>query len=144
MNRRGFSLIELVIAIVLIGVLAAFMIPRIGDGIQKQKVRSARNAITTMHARARATAIRRGRLVALVCRSNRILLLSRHPVTGVPDTIASQNLADLFGVTLSADRDSLAFDARGLGMESGNTQIVVSKAGFADTIVISSVGSILR
>ena len=58
MDRRGFSLIELVIAIVLIGLMAAFMMPRIGDVIQKQKVRSARNAITTMHARARATAIR--------------------------------------------------------------------------------------
>ncbi len=144
MNRRGFSLIELLIAIVLIGLMAAFMIPRIGDVIQQQKVRSARNAITTMHARARATAIQRGRLVALVRQNNRILLLSRHPVTGVPDTIASQNLGDRFGVSLSANRDSLAFDPRGLGMESGNTQIVVSRAGFADTIVISAVGSILR
>ena len=144
MTRKGFTLIELVIAIVLIGVMAAFMFPRIGEGLRRQDVKSARNAITTMHAQAKATAIQRGRPVAMVQRSNRVILLSRHPVTGAVDTIAVQNLAERYGVSLSTTEDSLVFDARGLGMESSSTRITVSKAGISDTIVITSIGSVLR
>lgn len=144
MTRKGFTLIEVVIAIVLIGVMTAFMFPRIGEALRRQDVRSARNAITTMNAQAKATAIQRGRLVATVLRSNRMVLVSRHPVFGTVDTIADQNLGQRYGVSITTDQDSLEFDARGIGMAGTQTRITVSKAGIADTIVITPVGSILR
>jgi prepilin-type N-terminal cleavage/methylation domain-containing protein len=145
MNRRGFTLIEVVIVIVIIGVMAVFFFPRLGATLQKQNVRSARNAITTLHAKARAIAIQRGREVRFVLDANRIYLASRHPVTGVVDTVDSpQNLSDRYGVSISSTRDTLRIDPRGVGMASSNTVIVVSRAGFADTITISSIGSVLR
>jgi prepilin-type N-terminal cleavage/methylation domain-containing protein len=66
MNRRGFTLIELLVAIIIVGAMSAFFFPRIADTLQKQNVRSARNAITTLHAKARAIAIQRGRRVWFV------------------------------------------------------------------------------
>jgi len=145
MNRRGFSLIELVIAIVLVGLMASFFFPRIGQEIQKQNVRSARAAMTTMMARARASAIQRGLSVSLVHRSNRVFMLSTHPVTRAVDTISQQNLYDSYGVTITASpRDSVVFDSRGIGGQASSTYFYISKAGFADTIEVSSVGGIIR
>ncbi|MDP2478875.1 MAG: prepilin-type N-terminal cleavage/methylation domain-containing protein, partial [Candidatus Palauibacterales bacterium] len=99
-DRRGFTLVEIVIVIVLIALMSAFAIPRISTALVKQNVRSARVAITTLHAKARAYAIQRARQVALVTRNNEIYLISMTPVTDVVDTInAPVNLNDRYGVT---------------------------------------------
>lgn len=144
MNRSGFTLIEALVVIVLIGIVGAFAFPRIGRELERQNVRSARAALTTMHAKARATAIQRGRAVALVCQNNELFILSQHPVTGAVDTVDRRDLMANYGVTLAATRDSLVFDPRGLGMEGGATTMVVSRSGYADTVRITPVGSIVR
>ena len=95
MRRSGFTLIEVVIVIVLIGIMASFFFPRIGQSLRRQDVSSARNAVTTLLAKARAAAVQRGRGVAFIHRSNSIIVLSNHPVTGVVDTVDNQNLSEL-------------------------------------------------
>lgn len=145
MNRRGFSLMELLIALGLIAVMAALAVPRIGNALQRERVRSARGAVETMHAKARAAAIQRGRRAALVFQNNRLLVLTRHPVTGALDTVGSvEDLNSRYGVTIATSRDTLMFDPRGLGMESGDTKIAVRKGAFTEAMVISSLGRVLR
>lgn len=145
MNRRGFSLMELLIALGLIAVMAALAVPRIGNALQRERVRSARGAVETMHAKARAAAIQRGRRAALVFQSNRLLVLTRHPVTGALDTVGSvEDLNSRYGVTITTSRDTLMFDPRGLGMESSDTKIAVRKGAFTEAMVISSLGRVLR
>lgn len=145
MNDRGLSVIELVIVIVLVGVLAGWAFPRIGDALTRQSVRSGRNAVVTLHAKARATAVQRARVVRLVFEGTRCVLRSQHPLTGATDTVGV--VEDLYArhkVTVTPSRDSLVFDPRGLGTEPGPTVIVVARAGYADTIQISSVGRVLK
>src|SRR3989442_16025053 len=60
MRTRGFTFIEVLIVMVLIGIIAALGIPRIRDAIQKNNVRSARAAIGTLVAKARGAAVQRG------------------------------------------------------------------------------------
>jgi len=145
MNRRGFTLLELLIALGLIAVMAALAVPRIGNALQRERVRSARGAVETMHAKARAAAIQRGRRTALIFQSNRLLVLTRHPVTGALDTIGSpEDLNSRYGVTITTTSDTLVFDPRGLGMASSDTKITVRKGALTEGIVISSLGRILR
>src|SRR5213592_635457 len=62
MRRSGFTMLELIIVIVIVGVLALVGFPRIKDAIQKTNVRSARVAAGTYVATARAAAIQLGTL----------------------------------------------------------------------------------
>ncbi len=144
MNRRGFSLIELVMVVVLIGAVAAIMFPRIGPALNRRSVDGARVAVTALNAKAKALAVQRGRAVSLVRDGNRYLVISQHPVTGAIDTVDRQNLFERFKVTLDADRNTLVYDPRGIGLQGSTTNIVITRAGYADTLRISAIGSVMR
>ena len=60
MGRRGFSMIEMIIVVILIGLIAAIGFPRLRDGLEKQNIRSAKALIATLAATARGAAIQRG------------------------------------------------------------------------------------
>src|SRR5438445_13037238 len=60
MRTRGFTFIEVLIVMVLIGIIAALGIPRIRDAIQKNNVHAARAALGPLVAKARAGAVQRG------------------------------------------------------------------------------------
>src|SRR5437763_14885781 len=60
MKRSGFTTIEMVIVVVLIGLIAAIGFPKIRQSLDKVNVRSARAAVGTLAATARSAAIQRG------------------------------------------------------------------------------------
>jgi prepilin-type N-terminal cleavage/methylation domain-containing protein len=143
--NRGFTLIEVLIVMVVVGIMLSIAVPRFGDSITRGNVHAARNLVVSRHATARATAVQRARPTRLVFNGGNLVIRSQHPVTGATQTIgAPEGLNSHYGVTFYATRDSLVFDARGLGMESGVTTIVVSKSGYADTVQISSMGRVLK
>ena len=146
MTRRGFTLIEMLMVIVIIGAVGVIMFPRLSGELNRQNVRSARQAITALHARARASAIQRARATSLIRDGNEIRIESRHPVTGAVDTIGTPLDVSTShgGVAMTWTRDVLTFDPRGIGIEGTSTRIIVSRPNFADTLVISAVGSIVQ
>jgi len=143
MHHRGFSLVELLIVIVIIGVIASFGYPSVRRGLEANRVNGARVAITTMNAKARALAVQRSRTVWLILSGNNVMVVSRHPVTGALDTADRRNVYDVHGVTVGSTRDTLRYDARGLGLQNSSTTITVTRpGGYADTVVITSLGGI--
>jgi prepilin-type N-terminal cleavage/methylation domain-containing protein len=145
MARRGFTLIEIMIAIGLIGLMSAMAYPRIRDALTKQAARSGRAAVIAMQAKARATAIQRGRAAQLVISGNSVLIVSKKPVTGAVDTVGSvENLNSRFGVTLVTTRDTLKFDPRGLGIDAGDSEIRVSKGAYTYAVTFSQYGRIIQ
>ena len=143
MNRRGFSLIELLIVIVLVGAVTSFAIPMVRRGMEARRVSGARITITTMNAKARAIAVQRSRVVRLIVDGNEVQLVSRHPVTGAVTVIEQRDLYSVYGVTVSSTRDTLLYDPRGLGLQNSATTIAVSRpGGYADTVVINSLGGV--
>jgi Tfp pilus assembly protein FimT len=134
---------------ILIGIVSALALPRLGNTLAHQDVRGARTFITAAHARARASAISRGRRTAFAIAGGRLAIRSQHPLTGVVQLVGGtiDTVTDRFGVTLTIDpstRDTLVFDPRGLGMENTSTTIIITKRGFADTVEIAPLGRIRR
>ena len=145
MNRRGVTIIELLIVIVLIGVMAGFAFPRIGDAITKQSVRSARTLFVGTHAKARATAIQRGSQTQFILAGGRITIQAAHPVTNVVQQVGNvEDLGSRYGVTVAPTNVTLTFDARGIGMETSATTISITKGSYGSNIVISPVGRVIQ
>lgn len=145
MNRRGVTLIELVIVFVLIGVLAGLGFPRLGDAMTKQSVSSARTLLVSLHAKARATAIQRGSQTQFVLDNGKIAIRSSNPVTNVTETVGNvDDLVSRYGVTVQPTNLTLTFDARGIGMETNQSTISITKGSYATQIVISSVGRVIK
>lgn len=143
MSRRGFSLIELLIVVVILGTVASFTVPMIRQGLESRRVAGARFAIATMNARAKAIAVQRSREVNLVIQNNVARLQSKHPVTGALTVLDRRDLFGLYGVRVQSSRDTVKYDPRGLGLQSSATTIVIARpGGFADTLQITTMGGV--
>ncbi|HEX9581392.1 MAG TPA: GspH/FimT family pseudopilin [Gemmatimonadales bacterium] len=145
MTARGFTLLELIIVIVIMGAMAGLAFPRIGDAVTQQSVRSARAGMISFVAKARGTAIQRGSTVRLIVSSNRVFVQAAHPVTNALQTVGvMEDFNARWGVTVDPTNDTLVYDARGIGLEASETVYTVSRGAFASRIVISVVGRVIQ
>lgn len=145
MNRRGLTLIELVVVIMLIGTMVALAVPRIAGELTRQSVRSARTLFVAMHARTRVIAIQRSSQTQLVINNGQLTIRSFNPVTGVAETVGNvEDLGRRYGVTLAPTTLTLTFDARGIGKEPAQTTLSITKGLFTNWIVISAIGRIQK
>jgi prepilin-type N-terminal cleavage/methylation domain-containing protein len=149
MNRSGVTVIELVIVVALIGIITLIGFPKIRQSLDRTNLRSARDAVGTLAATARSAAIQRG------CRG--VLHFTATPptvwvTTACPakvDTVSGvQDLKTRFNVTLSASRDSVQYDPRGLSMDGFNSNTVVRLTGSVttnqDSVMINPIGKVVR
>ncbi len=144
-GARGFTLLETLLLVVIIGILVSFAFPFLRRGPDEANVRSASDAIVAMHARARAVATQRARRTVFELRSGVMVIRSVHPMTGVVDSVgAVENMIQRFTVDVTATRDSLVFDGRGLGTESSETFIYVRRGRVADTLRVSPSGRMIN
>ena len=149
-DQRAFTLIEMLMVVVVIGIFLGFGLPYIRSGTVKSDVRGAMDAVAALHGLTKQTALQRSRGTRLVIdKTNGTMVVVANKVTGSGvDTVGRvQNLTSRFGVTITtvpSTRDTLTFIPRGIGTESGDTRIILTKGGFLDTLVISSAGRIMR
>lgn len=145
--RHGFTAIEIVIVMVLIGIMSALALPFIRNAAVKSGVSGALAAVTSLHALARNSAIQKGRTAVLVVSGSTetvVVILRRAGSTAVDTVGQAENLYTRFGVDLSTTSDSVVFTPRGIGTASGSTTVVATRSGYADTLVISAAGRLVR
>lgn len=147
-DRRssGFTIIEMLWVIVLIGLMAALGIPRIRDAVQKQNVRSARVAAVAHVVKARNAAVQRGCRATVHMRSTGAMWVTACRTSGAGlDTLGDvDNLHDRYGVTLSATRDFIEFDPRGLSLGNQSATITFTNSLATDTIAVNPVGRVVQ
>ena len=148
-RRNGFTLIELMIVVAIIGVVSMFAFPKIQQAWVQSSMHGARNKLVAIYAASRAAAIETNRTVWVHFNGATVWVTATPRLattgTGTKDTIGVvQSLDASYGVGLSSSSDSLQIDPRGLGVNSSSTTFSISKYGYADTLVVSGFGRIVR
>jgi Tfp pilus assembly protein FimT len=145
----------MIIVVILIGIIATMGFPRMRVALQKSNVRSTRVALAGLTATARAAAVQRGCRSAVHFTSG-AAGTGRAWVTACPrlkagagtvDTLGGvDQLASRYSVTLTATRDSVQYNARGLNMDFQNTVIRVQGAISAayDSTMINQLGKVVH
>lgn len=148
MRQSGFTLVEYLIVMILAGILTSLGMPHIHDAIQKTGVRSARVAVGTLAAKARAVAVQRG------CRS--VLHFTDGPdgqvwvttckITGAGlDTLGGvERVASRFSVVMTCSRDSLQYGPRGLSVDYLGATVWMAWGGARDSVMINPLGKVVR
>jgi type II secretion system protein H len=148
-HRAGFTLVEVLLAIVLIGVMMTVAIPYLRTSAAKTNVQGAADEISRLYATARATSIQRGTIAWLVLNgpaTAAMVVAKKVSGTGV-DTIAMRdNLNARYSVTFTDSNDSLVFTPRGVGANLTPTTVIIASVaqGIVDTVVIYPTGKIKR
>jgi prepilin-type N-terminal cleavage/methylation domain-containing protein len=152
MSRSGFTLLEVVIVVVIIGIIAVIGLPRINQAFQKTNARSARVAAGTYVATARQAAIQRGCKGVVHFSASAgtvwVTVCPRMATTGsgTIDTVGTVgNLARLYNVTMSETLDSVQFDPRGLSITAAQSSVAFTAPdGTRDSILINQLGKVVR
>ena len=149
-RRNGFTLIETLIVIVIVGLLVLIGYPKISAALVATDVRGARTALINAVARARAAAMQGSRVTWLKFEGNRAIILSRPrrvPDGGLSDADTIGVVLNLggYGVTVASDADSIRFNPGGLGWDIGGGQsITLSRGDHYDTIEIDGLGRVTK
>ena len=153
MSRKGFTAVELMIVVILIGVIAAIGFPKIRQALDKSNVRSARVSITTFVAIARGSAVQRGcgAVVHFVSGTTSRAWVTACPRftagAGTVDTVATiDDLEARFNVSMQATTDSVQYDPRGLRRDNALTIVRFSgnSASNTDSVTINQMGKVVR
>jgi type II secretory pathway pseudopilin PulG len=153
MKRRGwqagFTLVEVLLAIVLVMIMMTVAIPYLRTSSSKTNVRGAADTIARLYATARATSIQRGKVAWEVLNhtsSTVMVIANKVNATGIDTIIQPQNLNTIYTVTFTDTNDSLVFTPRGVGANLTPTTVIITSAaqGIVDTVVIYPTGKIKR
>jgi prepilin-type N-terminal cleavage/methylation domain-containing protein len=140
--RRGFSLTELLLVIVVIGILLAMLTPSIATALARRNVRGATAGFESLFRRARATAIQT-RLPATITIAGNVASVS--VVRGGSTVVIGQNLdfADQYGgTTATASGVTLRIEPTGLILSGTPFTLIAAKGAAADTVRITGYGRV--
>jgi prepilin-type N-terminal cleavage/methylation domain-containing protein len=153
-RRNGFSLIEMLIVVVILGIMTAVVYPRVSQVLAKNDLRSARTTLANKFATARAVAMQRSRSASVNFNGNNVAVTAGPrtvPVAGsTVDTIGGvQNLNTLYGVTVTAPVASVNYDPRGFaggpsGLGGALVTFVVSRSGKRDSVSLDYLGRVTK
>lgn len=153
MNKSGFTILEVLTVVLIVGLLAGITFPRIGGVQTRFAVRGAVTAFMSAHSLTRATALRQGGVAELHidATNDRFWVEVDTSVarSGVMDTVGF--VVDLLDqrVTLSSTQTLLCFDGRGLtstaaGCATSGATVSFTREDIVDTIQTTALGKILR
>jgi prepilin-type N-terminal cleavage/methylation domain-containing protein len=150
-NRtNGFTLIETMLVVTILGAMMLIGFPRMRDGMTRSNVRGARTTLINLLAKARTAATQTNRVTLLKIQGNNAFVLARPRLVAAAgsdaDTLgAVEQLGAIYGVTVTALIDSVRFDPRGLGTGfGGGTDFLVSKNGKTETIRVDGLGRVTK
>ena len=147
--RSGFTLVEALVVVVLLGLMAIIGFPRMSAAMVRSDLRGARTTMINLVATARAASVQSNRVTWIKREGNfayvgtpRVVFLLGSPA----DTLGPvRDLGTTYGVTMGG-ADSIEFDPRGFGSWAGGggTSITLSRSGHSETINIDGLGRVTK
>lgn len=152
LRRYGFTAIELVMVIVILGIVLTFGLPKFGDARRSHALRSARDNVASYLATARAAAIRRGQPARFVVDGSNIDVLVQTapgvftPITERDGASASQrDLHREFAVDIEASgATTIEYNSRGFAQLGGTQRFALVREEKRDSVCVSGLGVIMR
>jgi type IV fimbrial biogenesis protein FimT len=136
--RGGFSLIELVLVLALLGLLLGVGIPPLAGALDRIEVAAAASQIAAAHTRARMMAISGSRVVVLTIDS---ASLSIH-LRGSTSHLWSDRGPALSRVSLSGPARSFTFSPEGFSLGLSNASLHLSRGSATRTVIVSRLGRV--
>ncbi|HYV97430.1 MAG TPA: prepilin-type N-terminal cleavage/methylation domain-containing protein [Gemmatimonadaceae bacterium] len=143
MLRRGITLLEMIIVLIIIGTTSAYAYPKLKTAQNKRSTQAALREVTTQLARAKATAVQRACRATLKFKQseNKVWITACKLTGSALDTIGTVSYLNArYGVTITVDQDSLPFGPNSLGLNTATTNMTFTKSGQTSTLTISSIG----
>ena len=137
-SQSAFTLPELVLVLAIVGLLSVVGIRQLQLYLDRLATRGAVIQAALIVGRARDESVAQHAAVTLRVDSATATLALR----ARGELLASRALGHDQGVTLSANRDSITFDARGLGYGAANMTLIVRRREAANTLVVSRLGRV--
>jgi prepilin-type N-terminal cleavage/methylation domain-containing protein len=141
--KRGFTLLEILTALVIMGVVMGLGVPKFRDWLIHENVRHARVNVTVRLAGARSIAVQRGceAVLHIDPTSSRLWTTACRVQGGGMDTVGLiENMSSRFGVVFSATGDSVVFTPQGIAFGAAWITMTFSKAGYDAVLEISPLG----
>lgn len=148
-GTAGFTLVELLLVMVLVGIMAGLAAPRLDEAARRARARSALDQLSADLYYARLLAVREGRRT--VVRFTRQDVRCHSPnyqvvVRADPERVAKRTVLEAGGgLCLQLGTvDSVAFTSRGLPAQVNNRKMYVRWTGGADSLRLSMLGRVYR
>lgn len=136
MVRRGTTLIEVGLVLALVAIVALIALPQVGRIRDRAFVRSATTDLLAALTLARHSAIMRGQTIAVHFDTS----AGRIVVAADTQVISVHPMRRIYGVSMWTNRDSIAYNALGLGYGAANFSIKLTRGLAQDTVILSRLG----
>ncbi len=144
-QRRGFTLVEILIVIVMISLISLVAIPRFSTGNGRRNMESARMRTAAALSTARQAAISKGETVQLVLSGNRVWVSTTADTTKLLSSIPLDTLYKVTAKIGTADSAMFTFNARGFANMSAKKTIYLTRPGVPnDSLVVLTTGMVQR
>ncbi|HUQ15657.1 MAG TPA: GspH/FimT family pseudopilin [Gemmatimonadales bacterium] len=149
-RRDGFTLVETLIVVVLLGLIVLIGFPKMSSAMVRSDLRGARTTMVNMVATARAASVQSNRLTWIKFEGNTAHVLARPRLIAVAgsnaDTVGVvQDLSEHYKVAVVPSVDSIQFDPRGFGAwTGGDVSIALSRGDHSSTITIDGLGRVTK
>ncbi len=139
--QRGFTLIEMAIVLVLIGILAGLSGPRLAGYVDQLAVRRAKDETAAFYNRVRIAAAYRAVRLRIGFTEDSLTAIAE----GTSDSIVkSVSGPTQHGVSMTASRTEIRLYPNGLGLGAANTKLVFRRGAASDSLTISRLGRIRK
>jgi type IV pilus assembly protein PilA len=110
-NQKGFTLVELAVVVVIIGVLAAFAVPRFRDSVERSKASEAFNYLSSVRAGQERYHARQGTYAADLTDLDIQMAAPKYFSAGVVQPGGTGSLEDSWSLTLTRQGSSAGYGA---------------------------------
>ena len=100
-RRQGFTLVELAVVIIIIGVLAAFAVPRFLDSVERSKAAEAFNYLSAVRAAQERYQVRQGTYADDITKLDIQMPTPKYFAVGTPAAGGTSSLEDSWTLTLT-------------------------------------------